>query len=68
MLVIKYFSLILAILTSLLWVNQIIIDFINAKINPYGSGDNTEFDVKGAKIKFILIISTSFFWGTYIYF
>lgn len=51
--VIKYFCLILAILTSLLWVNQIIIDFINAKINPYGSGDNTEFDVKGASCELL---------------
>lgn len=51
MLVIKYFSLILAIMTSLLWVNQLITDFINAKINPYGSDEKAEFDIKGAKIK-----------------
>lgn len=64
---IMLFFLIVAIFCSLMWINIVITENINAKINPYLT-DNGEEDNKRAKIKIYLIVIIAIFWAIIIFY
>ena len=64
-----FFSLTVAIAATLLWVNQWLADFINAKVNPYTvSEDDKKDDKFRSKLKLWLIVIMALFWGAVIRF
>lgn len=64
-----FFSLIVAIAATFLWVNQWLADFINAKVNPYTvSEDDKKDDKFRSKLKLWLIVIMALFWGAVIRF
>lgn len=55
-----FFSILVAILSTLLYINLVCSDFINARINPYSNKDNkTEFK---DSLKLIVILIMAIFW------
>jgi hypothetical protein len=58
--------LIIALLTSLLWLNILFAEHITVKVNPYLS-QTDEVQKQRSKLKTILVIIMSVFWGVYIY-
>ena len=64
-----FFSLAVAIGATILWINQWLADFINAKINPYTvSPEDKEKDNFKAKLKLWLIVIMALFWAAIIRF
>ena len=64
-----FFSLAVAIGATILWINQWLADFINAKINPYMvSPEDKEKDNFKAKLKLWLIVIMALFWAAIIRF
>jgi hypothetical protein len=57
----------LAIATTLLWLNILFAEYISAKINPYME-KSLEDDKAKAKLKIYLIVVTSMFWAATVYF
>ena len=63
-----YFCLIIAILSTLLWVNVLFTENINAKVNPYQKNDeDMENDKRRGVLKTLLVIIMSISWTTVIY-
>lgn len=59
-----FFSLVIAIGATFLWINQWLADFVNAKINPYStSSKDKENDVFKSKLKLWLILIIALFWS-----
>ena len=64
-----YFCLIIAILSTLLYINIIITDIINSRINPYlTSSKELDSEMNKTKLKISLILIMALFWATVIYF
>lgn len=64
-----FFCLIVALLSSLLWINVLYVENINAKINPYQkTKKDMDDDRRRSVLKTILIIIMSVSWATVIYF
>ena len=64
-----FFSLAVAIGATILWINQWLADFINAKINPYKvSPEDKEKDNFKAKLKLWLVVIMALFWAAIIRF
>ena len=63
-----YFCLIIAILSTLLWVNVLYTENINAKVNPYQKNDeDMKNDKRRGVLKTLLVIIMSISWATVIY-
>ena len=63
-----YFCLIIAILSTLLWVNVLFTEKINAKVNPYQKNDeDMKNDKRRGVLKTLLVIIMSISWATVIY-
>jgi hypothetical protein len=63
-----YFCLIIAILSTLLWVNVLFTENINAKVNPYQKNDeDMKNDKRRGVLKTLLVIIMSISWATVIY-
>lgn len=60
-------SLIISILSSLLWINVLFAELVTAKVNPYVTDDNNT-DKMLSKVKIILVTIMSLSWGCTIYF
>lgn len=60
-----YFIIVIALLSTLLFITAIFADYINSKLNYYGNKD--EYDVAKAKYKIVLSIFMSLSWGYIIY-
>lgn len=59
-----FFSLVIAITATLLWINQWLADFINVQLNPYSrESSDSEKDKFKAKLKLWLIVIMALFWG-----
>ena len=64
-----YLCLIIAILTSFLWVDNLVVASINARINPYQkTNDDKNKDERDAKKRTAYIVIASLFWATVIFF
>lgn len=63
-----YFLLVLALLSTFVYVNLMLTDAINARINPYGAGSDEKTAVLIAKIKYALLVIMAFSWGAVIKF
>lgn len=61
-----YIVLVIALLSILMWVNTLFTEYINAKLNPYRQEGSEEIDKQRARLKLVLLIITSLFWGAYI--
>ena len=61
-----YIVLVIALLSTLMWVNTLFTEYINAKLNPYRQEGSEEIDKQRARLKLVLLIITALFWGTYI--
>lgn len=67
--IIMFFSLAVAIGATILWINQWLADFINAKVNPYTvSPEDKEKDNFKAKLKLWLVVIMALFWAAIIRF
>lgn len=61
-----YFVLVIAILSTLLWLNTMFTEHINAKINVYTTNEDSDEDKQRAKLKLVLIVIMALFWGAVI--
>ena len=61
-----YIVLVIALLSTLMWINTLFTEHINAKLNPYRQEGSEELDKQRARLKLVLLIITALFWGTYI--
>ena len=58
------FCLIIALLSTLIYLNLLLSDLINMRINPnYAPSNNDENAVIIAKIKYVLLIIMAIFWS-----
>lgn len=63
-----YLIIVLALLSTLIYVNLMLTDAINAKINPYGAGHEKEQAILLSKIKYVLLVIMALSWGAVIRF
>ena len=64
-----FFCLVIAILSTLIWINVMYVENINAKVNPYQkNGEDMENDKRRGVLKTLLVIIMSISWATVIYF
>lgn len=63
-----YAILVTALISTLIYFNLLISDYINAKVNPYAVGKNPEDAVLISKIKYIILVVMAFSWGAVIRF
>lgn len=63
-----YFILVWALVSTFIYVNLILSDAINARINPYSAGKEKEEALLLSKIKYVLLIMMAFSWGAVIRF
>lgn len=63
-----FLVIVLAILSSLIYMNLMLTDAINAKINPYGTGKDEKQAILLSKIKYALLVIMALTWGTVIRF
>lgn len=61
-----YIVLVIALLSTLMWVNTLFTEYNNAKLNPYRQEGSEEIDKQRARLKLVLLIITALFWGAYI--
>ena len=62
----KLFCLLVAIFSSLLYINLLIAEIVNAKINPYNRDENDyKMEVKNSYIRIVLISIMSIFWSVF---
>ena len=61
-------TLFIAIFSALLWINMTCVDFVNAKLNPYGNGTEEEKqqELTKSKMKLYCLLITSIAWAAYI--
>ena len=58
------FCLIIALLATLIYINLLLSDAINLKVNPgFAASRNDETAVLIAKIKYVLLFVMAVFWG-----
>lgn len=63
-----YFLIVLALLSTFIYVNLVVSDAVNARINPYAAGSDEKTAVLISKIKYALLIIMAFSWGAVIKF
>ena len=63
-----YFILVLALISTFIYINLMLSDAINARINPYAAGKEKEEALLLSKIKYALLIIMAFSWGAVIRF
>ena len=64
-----YFCLIVALLSTLIWINVLYAENINAKVNPYQKNDeDMKNDKRRGVLKTLLVIIMSISWATVIYY
>lgn len=64
-----YICLIIAFLMTFLWIDNLVVSAINARINPYQkTADDKKRDEMEAKKRSVYIILASLFWATVIFF
>lgn len=63
-----FFCLVIALLSTFFYVNILIAEIVNAKINVYGQQDENYRNeaIRRSKVKNILLIIMSLFWATII--
>ena len=62
----KLFCLLVAIFSTLLYINLLIAEIVNAKINPYNRDENDyKREVKNSYIRIVLISIMSIFWSVF---
>lgn len=62
----KLFCLLVALFSTLLYINFLIVEIVNAKINPYNrSEDDFKKALKNSYIRIILIAIMSIFWSVF---
>ena len=64
----KFITLLIAIMASALWVNIIITEGYNSRLNAYGTKADNEKSMLVSKVKNTLICIASLAWTTYIIF
>ena len=63
-----FFCLIIALLTTFIWINVMYAEYINAKVNPYQKTDeDMKNDERRGVLKTLLVIIMSISWATVIY-
>ena len=63
-----YFYLIIALLTTFIWINVMYAENINAKVNPYQkTNEDMKNDERRGVLKTLLVIIMSISWATVIY-
>lgn len=63
-----FFCLIIALLTTFIWINVMYTEHINAKVNPYQKTDeDMKNDERRGVLKTLLVIIMSISWATVIY-
>ena len=64
-----YFCLVVAILMTFLWIDNLVVSSINARVNPYQKTDaDKNRDERDAKKRTAYIIIASLFWSAVIFF
>lgn len=64
-----FFTLVVAIISTFLWINQWLADFVNARVNPYASTEeDKDRDRFNAKLKLWLIVIMALSWSIVIRF
>ncbi len=63
-----YIILVLALFSTFIYVNLMLSDAINARINPYSAGKEKEEALLLSKIKYVLLVIMAFSWGAVIRF
>lgn len=64
-----YFCLIIAFLMTFLWIDNLVITSINARVNPYQkTEEDKKRDQKDAVKRTVYIVLASLFWSTAILF
>lgn len=64
-----FICLVIAILATFLWIDQMVIESINARINPYQKTvDDVKADRVNAVKRTVYILIASIFWSTVFYF
>lgn len=64
-----YFCLVIAILMTFLWIDNLVVSSINARVNPYQKTDEDKNrDERDAKKRTAYIIIASLFWAAVIFF
>lgn len=64
-----YYCLTIAIISTLLWINQTFAEYINTINKQYSvDGDDKDLEIEKARIKTILSIIMGLFWSAVIYF
>lgn len=63
-----YIVLVIAFLSTLLFINIMFAEHITAKVNLYKTDDDSELDKNRARLKIALIIIMALFWAAYIHY
>lgn len=64
-----YFCLVIAFLMTFLWIDNLVVSSINARVNPYQKNENDErFDKNNAIKRTVYIILASLFWSAVVIF
>ena len=63
-----YLIIVLALLSTFVYINLMLTDAINARINPYGAGKEEKVAMLLSKIKYVLLLIMAFSWGAVIRF
>lgn len=59
-----YFCFIIALFTTLYWVDSLIITVVNAKVNPYSKNADDEKIMKNRTIiRLVSLLLSTIFWG-----
>lgn len=63
-----FFCLIIALLSTLIWINVMYVEYINAKVNPYQkTAEDMKNDERRGVLKTLLVIIMSISWASVIY-
>lgn len=61
-----FFITVIALFSTLMLINILVTESINARLNMYSSKDTEEEDKNRARLKMILILISSLFWSALI--
>ena len=61
-----FFITVIALFSTLMLINILVTESINARLNMYSNKDTEEEDKNRAKLKMILILISSLFWSALI--
>lgn len=64
-----YFILVIAILMTLLWIDNLVVSSINARVNPYQKNEaDKKFDKMNAIKRTVYVVLSALCWSAFIYF